>query len=177
MQEHAEEGIWRRCKPGDASFWQSLHVGCRCGSNSIQGQPANGVPAGQRFGRPSISVADFVNLTGERGDDYFAKGLVQDITTALSQERDYVVISGLPPIGQDGEPGHREKWGTSAGRYILSGTVQRSGSELRVNIQLDDAGNGQNVWAQKFDGRSQKGSNSRTGSHSLSCPRSVSSCT
>ena len=144
--------------PETRALWQSLHSAADAGSNSIQGQPAIGAPAGQRFGRPSIGVADFVNLTGERSDDYFAKGLVQDITTALSQQRNYVVISGLPPIGQDGGTLDTARiWGTSAGRYILNGTVQRSGSELRVNIQLNDAGNGQNVWAQRFDGRSQEG--------------------
>ena len=118
-------------------------------------QSANGVPAGQRLGRPSISVADFVNLTGERGDDYFARGLVQDITTALSEVSDYVVLSGSSPLEKNG-PGDEPKTpGMLRARYVLSGSIQRSGDELRVNVQLVDAAGGHNVWAQKFDGHSE----------------------
>jgi DNA-binding SARP family transcriptional activator len=119
-------------------------------------QPVNGVSAAKHFGRPSIGVADFINLTGERSDDYFAKGLVQDIGTTLLQKRDYVIISGLPALGQSaGAQDAAQNSGARGGRYVLNGTVQRSGHELRVNVQLIDATNGHNVWAQRFDGRSK----------------------
>jgi DNA-binding SARP family transcriptional activator len=114
---------------------------------------ANGVPIGQRPARPSISVADFVNLTGERGDDFFARGLVQDITTALSEVADYIVLSDVQPLGtkrSGDDPGNSAA--ASRARYVLGGTLQRSGDELRVNVQLADAAGGHNVWAQKFDG-------------------------
>lgn len=114
-------------------------------------QPINGARAATHFGRPSISVADFTSLTGERSDDYFAKGLVQDIVTALLQKRDYIVISGPQAPGQNAVKAP----GASGAHYLLSGAVQRSGSELRVNVQLIDAATGHNVWAQRFDGRSR----------------------
>jgi TolB-like protein len=92
---------------------------------------ANGMPQ-QRQGRSSISVAEFVNLTGERGDDYFAKGLVQDITTALSEVSDYVVLSGFSRWQKNGAGSEPQNQATSRARYVLSGSVQRSGSGLRV---------------------------------------------
>ena len=129
--------------PETRAFWQSLQSAPDKTSNM---QPANAVSAGQRLGRPSISVAGFVNLTGKRGDDFFAKGLVQDITTALSEVADYVVLS----------PGEETKTpGMLRARYVLSGSIQRSGDGLRVNVQLVDAAGGHNVWAQKFDGHSE----------------------
>ncbi|RUT95367.1 transcriptional regulator, partial [Mesorhizobium sp. USDA-HM6] len=134
--------------PETRALWQSLSVA----DASPGQQPANAVPAGQRLGRPSISVGDFANLTGKRGDDFFAKGLVHDITTALSEVANYVVLSGLPP------PEASEDFkapATPRARYVLNGSIQRSGDELRVNVQLVDAAGGHNVWAHKFDGHSE----------------------
>lgn len=133
--------------PETRALWQSL-LSTEFPSNP---QTANGT--GQRQGRPSIGVAEFVNLTGERGDDFFAKGLVHDITTALSEVADYVVLSGLAPSDRNGEE-PRSPGGLRA-RYTLKGSIQRSGDELRVNVQLVDAADGHNVWAQKFDGHSE----------------------
>ncbi|MGY2991524.1 BTAD domain-containing putative transcriptional regulator [Mesorhizobium sp. URHB0026] len=133
------------------AFWKSLLSGADMASNL---QSTNRVSASQLSGRPSISVADFVNLTGERGDDFFARGLVQDITTAFSEVSDYVVLSGLQPLEKNGDEPRTP--GKVRARYTLSGSVQRSGNELRVNIQLvDAAAGGHNVWAQKFDGHSE----------------------
>jgi DNA-binding SARP family transcriptional activator len=135
-----------------AALRQSILSAPNTASNALQS--ANGNPAGQRGGRPSISVADFVNLTGERGDDFFARGLVQDITTALSEVADYIVLSGQPVDRKD--PGDEPKTERALrARYVLSGTIQRSGDELRVNVQLVDAAGGHNVWAQKFDGQAE----------------------
>ncbi|TPI41302.1 transcriptional regulator [Mesorhizobium sp. B3-1-9] len=129
------------------TLWQSLLSSTESPSNP---QTANGAIAGQRSGRPSIAMADFVNLTGQRGDDFFAKGLVHDITTALSEVADYIVISALEKNGE--EPRAQD---SLRARYTLKGSVQRSGDGLRVNIQLVDAAGGHNVWAQKFDGQSE----------------------
>ncbi|ANT51366.1 BTAD domain-containing putative transcriptional regulator [Mesorhizobium amorphae] len=132
--------------PETRALWQSLSA-----ADASSGQQSvNGAPAVQHIGRPSISVADFVNLTGERGDDFFAKGLVHDITTALSEVASYIVISGLSPLEKSGEESRASA--APRARYMLSGSVQRSGDELRVNVQLADAAGGHNVWAQKFDG-------------------------
>ncbi|RWC00584.1 MAG: transcriptional regulator [Mesorhizobium sp.] len=134
--------------PETRALWHSLSAVDVSSSH----QPGNGVAAGQRLGRPSIAIADFVNLNGERGDDFFAKGLVHDIRTELSEVADYVVLSRLPTVEKSGE---EPKAVDLRARYTLNGSIQRSGAELRVNIQLVDAAGGHNVWAQKFDGRSE----------------------
>ena len=141
--------------PETRGLWQSMLATANTAANSVHLQSANGVPASQRFVRPSISVAEFVNLTGERGDDYFARGLVQDITTALSEVSDYIVLSGLSSPEKNGQGDEPKAPGMLRARYVLSGSVQRSRDELRVNVQLVDAADGHNVWAQKFDGRSE----------------------
>lgn len=138
--------------PQTRALWQSVLSAADTASNV---QSANTVPASQRLGRPSISVADFINLTGKQGDDFFAKGLVQDITTALSEVADYVVLSALPSVEKNDPAEETRNPGMLRARYVLSGSVQRSGNGLRVNIQLVDAAGGHNVWAQKFDGHSE----------------------
>jgi DNA-binding SARP family transcriptional activator/Flp pilus assembly protein TadD len=138
--------------PQTRALWQSVLSAADTASNV---QSANTAPASQRLGRPSISVADFINLTGKQGDDFFAKGLVQDITTALSEVADYVVLSALPLVEKSDPAEETKVPGMLRARYVLSGSVQRSGNGLRVNIQLVDAAGGHNVWAQKFDGHSE----------------------
>ncbi|WP_214471668.1 BTAD domain-containing putative transcriptional regulator [Mesorhizobium sp. dw_380] len=138
--------------PQTRALWQSVVSAAETASNV---QSVNTVPASQRLGRPSISVADFINLTGKQGDDFFAKGLVQDITTALSEVADYVVLSAPPPVEKNDLAEEIKIPGMPRARYVLSGSVQRSGNGLRVNIQLVDAAGGHNVWAQKFDGHSE----------------------
>lgn len=120
---------------------------------SVHLRSANGGATGQHHGSPSISVAEFVNLTGDGGDDYFAKGLVQDIATALTAVAEYVVLSGPLPRKKN-VPGDEPKTPLRA-RYVLSGSIQRSGDDLRVNVLLVDVSGGHNVWAEKFDGHSE----------------------
>src|SRR5262245_21501238 len=140
--------------PETRALWQSIRSAADISPNFGRLQSADGVPIGQLSWRPSISVADFVSLTGSQGDNYFARGLVQDIISALSEVAEYVVLSGLRPL-EKSDPGDEPKTrGTLRARYVLNGSIQRSGEELRVIVQLVDAANGYNVWAQKFDGHS-----------------------
>jgi len=138
--------------PETQALWQSL-MSPNAAPSSLNSQSANGVGAGQYLKRPSVSVAGFVNLTGGRGDDYFARGLVQDIVTALSEVSDYVVLSSFQDVQKDNGGNKPAIPGGSQARYVLGGSVQRSGGELRVNVQLADTADGHTVWAQKFDGR------------------------
>ncbi|MDL2401296.1 BTAD domain-containing putative transcriptional regulator [Rhizobium mayense] len=135
--------------PETRVFWQSLQSQP---DNMPNLQPPNGVSVDQRSAHPSICVSDFVNLTGKPGDDFFARGLVQDITTALSEVADYVVVSGPSPAENNSSGEEGKLSGMPRARYTLSGSIQRSGEALRVNVQLVDAVDGRTVWAQKFDG-------------------------
>lgn len=138
--------------PETQALWQCLTSPDNAAAPSLQPQSESGVAAGH-LKRPSISVAGFVNLTGGRGDDYFARGLVQDIVTALSEVSDYVVLSSFQDVQKDNGANKPASPGGPQARYVLGGSVQRSRDELRVNIQLVDTADGHTVWAQKFDGR------------------------
>ena len=139
--------------PETQALWQSLTSPDNAAATSLNSQSASVAAAGQHPRRPSISVAGFVNLTGGRGDDYFARGLVQDIVTALSEVSDYVVLSSFQDVQKDNDGNKPAVPGGTQPRYVLGGSVQRSRDELRVNIQLADTADGHTVWAQKFDGR------------------------
>ncbi|NRP75712.1 Transcriptional regulatory protein MoaR1 [Ensifer psoraleae] len=141
--------------PEMRALWQSLVSPANGASHPVSQTSANVVRAGQRLGRPSISVADFVNLTAERRDGYFAKGLVQDITTALSEVADYVVVSNVGAVEKPAPGDDAQRPEQLSARYVLGGSIQRSGRDLRVNVHLADAAGGHNVWAQRFDGRSE----------------------
>jgi TolB-like protein/Flp pilus assembly protein TadD len=137
-------------------LWQSLLVGPE---PEILSSPrrANGPTEAASREKPSVGVLRFVNLTGKPGEDYFAKGLVQDITTALSQPRDYMVVADLPTFTTEtGSLDVRRIATTYKVQYLLNGSVQRAADDLRVNVQLIDTANGHNVWAQRFDGKAQE---------------------
>jgi len=143
--------------PETKKLWQSLLVGP---DPEILSSPrrANGLTDAASREKPSVGVLSFVNLTGKLGEDYFAKGLVQDITTALSQRRDYMVLADLPTLtAETGSLDVRRIATTYNVQYLLNGSVQRAADDIRVNVQLIDTANGHNVWAQRFDGRAQEG--------------------
>jgi DNA-binding SARP family transcriptional activator/TolB-like protein len=144
--------------PETKKLWQSLLVGPEAEIFSSLARRTSGVGDAGNWKKPSVGVLGFVNLTTERSEDYFAKGLVQDITTALSQRRDYEIVAELPTLTTEtGSLDVRRIAATYNVQYLLNGSVQRVADELRVNVQLIDTGTGHNVWAQRFDGRAQEG--------------------
>lgn len=144
--------------PETRRLWQSLLVGPDPDVASPLPRPMSGVTDASIRNKPSIGVLGLVNLTGKRSEDYFAKGLAQDITTALSQRRDYMVVADLPTFTTEtGSLDVRRIATTYNVQYLLNGSVQRAADDLRVNVQLIDTNSGHNVWAQRFDGRAQEG--------------------
>jgi|GEM_PF-6882963 len=144
--------------PETRKLWQSLLVGPDPDIASPPLRQMSDVTDPGIWKKPSIGVLGLVNLTTERSEDYFAKGLVQDITTALAQRRDCEIVAELPALTTGtGSLDVRRIAATYDVKYLLNGSVQRAADDLRVNIQLIDTGNGHNVWAQRFDGRVQEG--------------------
>lgn len=84
----------------------------------------------------SVAVAPFTDPTGTTAGDDFADGLVAEIATALARFPALRVMDKSP---------------ASAARYLLDGSVRRSGSRVRINVQLRDAALGARVWAERFD--------------------------
>jgi adenylate cyclase len=104
-------------------------------------------------GKPSVAVLPFVNMSGDVEQDYFADGMAEDITMALSRFRLLFVISRNSSFTYKGRAVDAKQIGRELGvRYVLEGSVRRSGSRIRVNGQLIDASTGNHLWANNFDG-------------------------
>ncbi|WP_347310864.1 BTAD domain-containing putative transcriptional regulator [Defluviimonas sp. SAOS-178_SWC] len=102
--------------------------------------------------KPSIAVLPFRNLNGKTDEDYFAEGIAEDIVTALSQYRWFFVIarnsSFLYRDRRDDLRGIAAELGV---RYILDGSVRRSGSSVRITGELVEPETGIQVWGGRYD--------------------------
>jgi TolB-like protein len=102
--------------------------------------------------RLSIVVLPFANLSDDREQQYFADGITEDLTTDLSRLENMFVISRNTAFTYRNKPVDTRQIGRELGvRYVLEGSVRRSGNQLRVNAQLIDAATGAHVWAERFD--------------------------
>jgi TolB-like protein/class 3 adenylate cyclase len=102
--------------------------------------------------RLSIVVLPFANLTGDPGQQYFADGVTEDLTTDLSRIADSFVISRNTAFTYKDKPVDTKQIGQDLGvRYVLEGSVQRSDQRVRVNAQLIDAETDAHVWAERFE--------------------------
>ena len=102
--------------------------------------------------KPSIAVLPFANMSGDPEQEYFADGIVEDITTALSKLRWFFVIARNSAFVYKGRAVDVKQVGRELGvRYVLEGSVRRGGNRLRITAQLVDAATGNHVWAERYD--------------------------
>ena len=100
----------------------------------------------------SIVVLPFANLSGDADQDYFVDGVTESLTTDLSRIRGSFVIGRHTAFTYKGMALDIKKIGRELNvRYVLEGSVQRSGKRLRVNVQLVDAETANHLWADRFD--------------------------
>jgi adenylate cyclase len=98
-------------------------------------------------------VLPFTNLSDDREQQYFADGITEDLTTDLSRIADVFVISRNTAFTYRNKPIDTKQIGRELGvRYVLEGSVKRSGSHVRVNAQLIEAATDAHLWAERFDG-------------------------
>jgi TolB-like protein/class 3 adenylate cyclase len=111
-------------------------------------------PPSEKPGSPrlSIVVLPFANIGGDSGQDYFVDGVTESLTTDLSQMSGTWVIGRNTAFSYKGKSVDLKQIGRELNvRYILEGSVQRSGNRMRVNVQLIDAATGNHLWAERFD--------------------------
>ncbi len=102
--------------------------------------------------RLSIVVLPFANLSNDPEQQYFADGITEDLTTDLSRIADMFVISRNTAFTYRNKPVDTKQIGRELGvRYVLEGSVRRSGNQVRVNAQLIDAETDAHLWAERFD--------------------------
>jgi adenylate cyclase len=102
--------------------------------------------------KPSIAVLAFNNMSGDPEQEYFSDGISEDIITDLSKLSELHVIARNSSFTYKGKPVDVKQIGRELGvRYVLEGSVRKSGNRVRVTGQLIDAGSGAHVWADRFD--------------------------
>ncbi len=103
-------------------------------------------------GRPAIAVLPLDNLSPDPAQAFFADGLAEDLITRLSSWRSFPVIARNSSFKYRGGNLDLKKVGAELGaRYLVEGSVRRSGDRIRVSAQLIDAPSGEHVWAETYD--------------------------
>jgi adenylate cyclase len=120
----------------------------------LQHPAATGVLGGKLVlpDKPSIAVLPFSNMSGDPEQEYFADGITEDITTALSHHRWFFVIARNSTFVYKERAVDAKQVARELGvRYILEGSVRRAGQHVRITSQLIDAETGTHLWAERFD--------------------------
>lgn len=102
--------------------------------------------------RPSLAVLPFVNMSADRTHDYLSDGITENIITGLSRFRDLSVIASYSTFAYKGKALNIQDVAKELGvRFLLEGSVQKSGDRIRITAQLIDGGTGVHLWAEHFD--------------------------
>ncbi len=102
--------------------------------------------------KPSIAVLPFVNMSGDPKQEYFSDGLTEEIITALSKTPKLFVIARNSSSFYKGKAVNVQQVSRELGvKYVLEGSVRRSGNQLRITAQLIDATTGSHLWAERYD--------------------------
>src|ERR1700730_17634305 len=136
--------VWWVWPKGDSSAVPAQAV-----ATAVQRPPAAEAKSAPRL---SIIVLPFSNLSNDPEQEYFADGITDDLTTDLSRISGSFVIAGNTAFTYKGKPIDAKQIGRELGvRYVLEGSVRRTGDQVRVNAQLIDAESGAHLWADRFD--------------------------
>lgn len=101
----------------------------------------------------SIVVLPFQNLTGEPNQVYVADGLTASLTSDLSRIRDAFIVNAATAFTYKDKPTTAQQIGRELGvRFVLHGSVQRSGTKMRINAQLADTTSNAQLWSDSFEG-------------------------
>jgi TolB-like protein len=103
--------------------------------------------------KPSIAVLPFANMSGDPEQEYFADGMVEEITTAISRLPWLFVIARNSAFTYKGRQIDVKQVARELGvRYVLEGSVRKAGNRVRITGQLIDTATGAHIWAERFDG-------------------------
>ena len=102
--------------------------------------------------KPSIAVLPFENMTGDPGQQYFADGFTEQIISSLAKISSLFVIARNSSFTYKGKPVKVQQVSEELGvRYVLEGSIQKSGAQVRINAQLIDAVSGEHLWSEHYD--------------------------
>ncbi|MCZ6892623.1 MAG: adenylate/guanylate cyclase domain-containing protein [Gammaproteobacteria bacterium] len=103
--------------------------------------------------KPSIAILPFENMSGDPEQEYFADGIVEEITAAISKVQSIFVVSRNSSFAFKGKAMDIKQMSRQLGvRYVLEGSVRKSGNRVRITAQLIDGLDDRHVWAERYDG-------------------------
>ena len=103
--------------------------------------------------KPSIAVLPFQNMSGDPEQEYFADGMVEEITAALSRVRSFFVIARNSSFTYKGRAVDVKRVSRELGvRYVLEGSVRKAAGRVRITAQLINATTGNHIWSDRFEG-------------------------
>jgi len=149
FEDQGDQEVKNIARPVRVYVWRpegSAAVPTTSASSAASSSPAVAAP------RLSIVVLPFANLSNDPEQQYFADGITEDLTTDLSRIAHSFVISRNTAFTYRNKPIDTKQIGRELGvRYVLEGSVRRSGSRVRVAAQLIDAATDAHLWAERFD--------------------------
>jgi TolB-like protein len=102
--------------------------------------------------KPSVAVLPFTNLSGDPEQQYFSDGITEDIITGLSRFREFIVVARHSSFRFRDSAADIKHVGRELGvRYIVEGSVRRTGDNISIAAQLIDATHDVNLWAERYD--------------------------
>ena len=102
--------------------------------------------------KPSIAVLAFSNLSGDASHEYLSDGITEDIITELSRFSELLVIARNSTFRYKGKSVDIRQIGHELGvRYVLEGSIRRSGDRVRITARLNDVATGAHRWAERYD--------------------------
>jgi adenylate cyclase len=102
--------------------------------------------------KPSVAVLPFTNMSADPNQEFFADGIAEDVITALSRYPSLFVIARNSCFTYKGRAVDVKQIGRELGvRYVLEGSLRKSGNRIRVTAQLVEAETGKHVWAERYD--------------------------
>jgi adenylate cyclase len=102
--------------------------------------------------KPSIAVLPFTNMSGDAEQEYFSDGMTEDLITDLSKISALFVIARNSSFAYKGKTVKVQEIGRDLGvRFVLEGSIRKSGNRVRITAQLIDAESGGHLWAERFD--------------------------
>ena len=104
--------------------------------------------------RPAIAVLPFVNMSGDPEQEYFSDGICEDLITAFSKLRWFLVIARNSSFAYKGKFVNIKQVAEELGvGYVIEGSVRKSGERVRITAQLNDVATGSHIWAERYDRR------------------------
>ncbi len=102
--------------------------------------------------RPAIAVLPFLNMSGDPEQEYFSDGISEDIITALSKLRWFLVIDRNSSFVYKSKATHLKQVAAELGvGYVVEGSVRKAGERVRITAQLNDVATNSHIWAERYD--------------------------